>query len=63
MRMQVMLILKNGFRFQGRLLKETKSELVLDEIKNGKMIFDKSSIMARNMKDDDDGSRKQETFE
>lgn len=61
--MRVMLILKNGFRFQGKLLKETNSELVLDEIKNGKMIFDKASIMARNFRDDDYGNRKQEAFE
>ncbi|HIH09448.1 MAG TPA: hypothetical protein HA254_02150 [Candidatus Diapherotrites archaeon] len=61
--MQVTLILKNGFRFRGRLLRETDSEIVLDEIKNGRMIFDKSGIIARNMGDGNDERGKHKALE
>ena len=46
------IILKNGFRFQGKLLKETDTEIILDEVKNGKMVFDKAGIIARNIGDE-----------
>jgi hypothetical protein len=39
-------------------LSETGSELVLDEIKNGKMVIEKASIVARSLKDDRDESGK-----
>ena len=45
--MKIQLILKNGFRFQGTLLSETDSTLIIDEMKLGKTTIDKTSIIAR----------------
>ena len=45
--MRIFIVLKNGFRFQGNVLSETETELVLDEIRLGKTTVNKSSIAAR----------------
>jgi len=57
------IILKNGFRFQGKLLKETDTEIILDEVKNGRMIFDKAGIIARNFGDEIGERGKRKAFE
>jgi hypothetical protein len=61
--MTTIVVLRNGFRFQGKLLRESDSELVLDEIKNGKMVIEKESIVARSLKDDRDESGKHKVYE
>lgn len=45
--MEVTLLLKNGYKFRGLVLKETEKELIIDEIKLGKTTVDKSCIAAR----------------
>ncbi len=45
--MTTTVILKNGFRFQGKVIEETDSSLVLDEIKLGHTVIDKASIAVR----------------
>lgn len=41
------MILKNGYRFQGEILEETATELVINEIKLGRTTVNKSAIGAR----------------
>lgn len=45
--MKTFIVLKNGFRFQGDVISETDTELVLDEVKLGKTTVNKSAIIAR----------------
>ena len=45
--MRTKLILKNGYRLQGSILEENEAKLVLNEIKLGKTVVDKSSIAVR----------------
>jgi len=45
--MQVTLILKNGYRFTGRLLEENENTITIDDRKLGKTTVDKASIAAK----------------
>ena len=45
--MRTQLILKNGYKLQGNVLEETETKLVLDEIRLGRSVIDKSSIAVR----------------
>jgi len=45
------------------LLKETDTEIILDEVKNGRMIFDKAGIIARNFGDEIGERGKRKAFE
>ena len=45
--MKTVLILKNGYKFSGTILKETQTTLILNETKLGKTTIDKSSISVR----------------
>lgn len=45
--MRVQLVLNNGFRFQGRIVEENDTQLVLDEVRLGKTIINKSAIVVR----------------
>lgn len=50
--MRATVVLKNGFRFRGKILEETETELILDDIKLGKTTLNKSSIAARSDTDE-----------
>ena len=63
MPMNTMVVLKNGFRFQGKIIHETESEIVLDEIKNGEIVIDKASIVARTYRRDLDGFGERKALE
>jgi hypothetical protein len=45
--MRTVVVLKNGFRFQGTVLSETETELILDEVKLGRTTVAKSAIAVR----------------
>jgi len=45
--MRVQLVLNNGFRFQGKIVEENDSHLILDEVRLGKTTISKSAIVAR----------------
>jgi hypothetical protein len=49
--MRTKLILKNGYKFQGAILEETLSDLIIDEIKLGHTKIAKSSIAVRSDSD------------
>lgn len=40
-------ILKNGFRYSGKKINETKEKLLIEDVKLGLMEIDKDSIAAR----------------
>jgi len=52
--MRCFLILRNGYKLQGRVLHESASELIIDEIKLGKTTIDKTSIAVRSDRECDD---------
>jgi len=45
--MKVMLVLKNGFRYSGKLLEETETQIIIADIKLGKTTIEKDSLAAR----------------
>lgn len=45
--MRVQLVLSNGFRFQGTIVEENDTQLVLDEVRLGKTTISKSVIVVR----------------
>lgn len=45
--MRTTVILKNGYRFRGKILEETDTILILDEIRLGHTTINKASISVR----------------
>lgn len=45
--MRILVILKNGFRYQGELISENETHIVIDDIKIGEITILKDSIAVR----------------
>ena len=45
--MEVTLMLKNGYRFRGKILEETETHLIINDVKDGKTSISKDMIAVR----------------
>jgi len=45
--MQTMIILKNNYKFSGKILEENATHIIIDEVKLGRTTICKSSISVR----------------